>query len=127
MMPKLRLSSLVAAFLLMTTGCGTLANLDGRKLALIDMGHQETPTPFGGVGRDLRWIASGAVFFIMDIPFSLFADIVTLPKVLKMRGDGYHLWAPLQRSEPNDPVTQEPAEPTTPGGAACDLTPARRP
>src|SRR5262249_1287870 len=47
-----------------------------------DLPHQEPPTPFGGVGRDFRWISSGLVFFVADVPFSLVADVVTLPKVI---------------------------------------------
>lgn len=66
------------------SGCGTMANLEGKNLPLIDSGGIEQPKPFGGVGRDIRWISSGNVYFCIDIPFSLMGDIVTLPRVLKM-------------------------------------------
>jgi len=82
-MANFRLVAIVVALLIGTAGCGTLANLDGRKLAMIDLPHQEAPKPFGGVCRDIRWITSGMVYFVEDIPFSLVGDIVTLPKVFQ--------------------------------------------
>src|SRR3954451_23199565 len=69
--PKLCRLPVLTVLLFVASGCGTMANLDGRKLAMMDLPQQEDPKPFGGVGRDVRWIASGLVFFVADIPFSL--------------------------------------------------------
>jgi uncharacterized protein YceK len=82
-MPCLRMLPLFALLMALgSPGCGTMANLEGRELALIDLPHQEEAKPFGGVERDFRWISSGAVIFAADIPFSLVGDMVTLPKVI---------------------------------------------
>ena len=91
-MPHLRKLWAFAALLSGAAGCGTIANLDGRKLPLIDLPHQEAPKPFGGVGRDIRWMSSGAVFFAADIPFSLVGDIVTLPKVILATNEEWERW-----------------------------------
>ncbi|HET6574993.1 MAG TPA: hypothetical protein VFG68_15410 [Fimbriiglobus sp.] len=84
------------------TGCGTLANMDGRSFAL--MGPPDRPTRvFGGVANDIRWVgeqaervvepddpwcipisfASAGYFGLVDLPLSLVGDIVTLPKVVR--------------------------------------------
>jgi hypothetical protein len=72
-----------------------MANLDGRSLPLISMPYQERSVPFGGVARDVRWMTStitessntnvsvlASMLFLVDVPFSFFGDLVTLPKVL---------------------------------------------
>jgi uncharacterized protein YceK len=66
------------------SGCGTMANMDGRKFALIDFPHQYQPKPFGGVQRDFIWISNGVIPCVFDLPFSAVGDIVTLPRVLTM-------------------------------------------
>jgi uncharacterized protein YceK len=66
------------------SGCGTMANMDGRKYALIDFPHQYQPKPFGGVQRDFIWISNGIIPFVFDLPFSVVGDIVSLPSVLTM-------------------------------------------
>jgi hypothetical protein len=116
-MSNLRRLSVLAGLLFGAAGCGTMANLDGRKLALIDLPHQEVPTPFGGVGRDVRWISSGGVFFVADIPLSLIGDIVTLPKVAWIRLEGYELWWGLQPDGKADGVNQPAEQPVAPDGA----------
>lgn len=79
----LAIAALVAFAIVVGFGCGTMANMDGREQPLISFPDQVPPKPFGGVGRDLKWIASGNIFMVPDIPFSLVGDVVTLPKVLK--------------------------------------------
>jgi uncharacterized protein YceK len=107
------MSSKLTLALMLTglTGCGTMANLDGREYALISLPGQVKPRPFGGVARDAEWMlglrgrdtgatdASRATpgvpsvrdtlaliaiegFFVVDLPFSLVGDIVTLPKTI---------------------------------------------
>ncbi|OAI49620.1 hypothetical protein AYO44_06345 [Planctomycetaceae bacterium SCGC AG-212-F19] len=116
-MPSLRMLSIIAGLLLAPAGCGTMANLEGRKLALIDLPHQEAPTPFGGVGRDIRWISSGVVCFVADIPFSLVGDIVTLPKVISANSEGFEIGNPQPKANPQANVTSQAANPapTQPG------------
>jgi len=63
-------------------GCGTIANLDGRNYPLMDVPNQAAPLPFGGVANDVRWMSWGLVYFAADVPFSVVADVVTLPAAL---------------------------------------------
>ena len=89
---KLACGSLVVAILVALAifvgfGCGTMANLDGRDAPLISLSGEIRPRPFGGVGRDVKWIASGNIFFVPDIPFSLVGDVLTLPRVLRKTAD----------------------------------------
>jgi uncharacterized protein YceK len=120
-----------AVFLLATTGCGTMANLDGRRLALIDFTHQIEPMPFGGVGRDMTWICSGGLFFVVDLPFSLVGDIVTLPRVLWTMHAGYEIWdlQPLLPEE-NKPLLLRdrfPKDKGTPAGSETSNSPVSNP
>src|SRR5262249_33647401 len=86
MLPKnlARLMSLVAACSL--TGCGTMANLDGRPHPWVSQIGQDPPTPFGGVRKDVSWIKTTAIpgnlMFVADLPVSLVGDLVTLPKTI---------------------------------------------
>jgi hypothetical protein len=80
---SLAISALVAFAIFAGFGCGTMANMAGREQPLMSLPGQVPTKPFGGVGRDLKWIASGNIFLIPDIPFSLVGDVVTLPKVLR--------------------------------------------
>lgn len=71
-----------------TSGCGTLANMNGREQVVL-LGDPawapERPTmPFGGVANDVAMIKKveypiGRLFWAADIPFSLVGDIVTAP------------------------------------------------
>lgn len=65
-------------------GCGTMANMQGKNLPALDAGGQYEPRPFGGVRNDLRWTyhGNGLILGIIDLPFSIVGDVVTLPKVL---------------------------------------------
>ena len=81
-MKHLPLTTVVAMSLFMvSSGCGTLANLNGQSYPL--MGGTEPTRPFGGVRRDVRWVSSVAapynLMFVADFPVSLAGDIVTLP------------------------------------------------
>jgi uncharacterized protein YceK len=75
------LSTVVAS-----SGCGTMANLDGRPLPTQGLSGQETTTPFGGVRRDIIWMKSGQapdnLKYAADLPLSLVGDLVTLPKTV---------------------------------------------
>jgi hypothetical protein len=81
-MKYLPLTTAVAMSLFMvSSGCGTLANLNGQSYPL--MGGTEPTRPFGGVRRDMRWISSVTVpynlMFVADLPVSMAGDIATLP------------------------------------------------
>lgn len=80
---------LVILVALVSCGCGTMANLDGRSRPLLDRINQEAPRPFGGVRKDFQWLKSIKVpanlIFLADVPFSLVGDVVTLPRTLKRR------------------------------------------
>ena len=95
-----RLLVLLAAPLL--SGCGTIANMQGKSVALIGPLDRETRA-FGGVANDARWVGEQAgrvaapddpwsipinlalagYFGLIDLPLSLVGDIVTLPKVIR--------------------------------------------
>ena len=77
----------VALSTIMTvSGCGTMANLDGRPLPTKGLSGQETTTPFGGVRRDIIWMKSGQapdnLKYAADLPLSLVGDLMTLPKTV---------------------------------------------
>jgi hypothetical protein len=80
---------LVLILLVASSGCGTRANLVGKDYPLLGDHRPETTRPFGGVGRDLRWITTVTVpvnvIFLADLPVSLVGDLVTLPKVRKIQ------------------------------------------
>jgi uncharacterized protein YceK len=98
-MPR-QLLALFAAVLL--SGCGTLANMQNRSVPAIGPPDRETRT-FGGVANDVRWVgeqisrvaapeeswevpvglAMAGYFGLVDLPFSLVGDILTLPKVVR--------------------------------------------
>jgi uncharacterized protein YceK len=71
---------------LTSCGCGTMANIDGRRLPSPSPSGQEVSTPFGGVRRDIEWLQSvkapGNLLYAADLPLSLVGDIVTLPKTV---------------------------------------------
>jgi hypothetical protein len=80
-MGYLALSALAAS-----SGCGTMANLDGRPLPTPGLSGQEKTLPFGGVKRDMVWMKSGQapdkLKYAADLPLSFFGDIFTLPKTI---------------------------------------------
>jgi len=82
------------------SGCGTMANIEGRDGPFLCLPHMEPPRAFGGVGRDLRWIGSGGFLFLFvaNIPFSLVGDIVTLPQALRTPS-WWPPWVPVGDSE----------------------------
>jgi uncharacterized protein YceK len=69
-----------------TSGCGTMANLDGRPLPTPGLSGHETTAPFGGVKRDMIWLKSAPapanLKYAADLPLSFFGDLVTLPKTV---------------------------------------------
>jgi len=91
---------------LLTSGCGTLANMSGWEQISIP-GTRE-PSIYGGVGNDLRWageqikwsvspegvgplhlLAAGG--FVVDLPFSFVGDTLTIPKIIERQpGAGEH-------------------------------------
>jgi hypothetical protein len=72
-------------------GCATIANFDGQDTPFMGTISDSEPTPFGGIKRDCDWLKS-AIFpfnllFALDMPFSLAADLLTLPAVRHDRRD----------------------------------------
>ena len=67
-------------------GCGTMANIEGRRLPSPSPAGQEVSRPFGGVRRDIEWAQSDDVpnhlWYAADLPLSLIGDLVTLPKTV---------------------------------------------
>ncbi len=67
-------------------GCGTMANLDGRRLPAPSPPGQVVTRPFGGVQRDIEWAKSTEspenLRYVADLPLSFFGDLVTLPKTV---------------------------------------------
>ncbi len=85
---------------LTSCGCGTIANIEGRRLPAPSPAGQEVSKPFGGVRRDIEWVKSldspGNLAYVADLPLSLVGDLVTLPKtVIGMQSDSL-----LQGSDP---------------------------
>lgn len=88
---------LIAAMLGTASGCGTMLNLDNKERLDLAAGSVVTAdgkpmTPrwqrpafaFGGVANDIAWIKSAeqpfdVVHSLVDMPFSLVGDVVTLP------------------------------------------------
>ena len=87
---------MVTAMLLSATcGCGTMLNMNGKEK--FDFGasdrasddvyvlkYQRPPFPFGGIANDVAWINRAnqpidVIFSLVDMPFSVVGDIVTLP------------------------------------------------
>ena len=61
------------------SGCGTIFNFGAGTCAL-----REYPLPYGGVGIDVEYFATqdfplGLLLALVDFPFSLVGDTVTLP------------------------------------------------
>jgi hypothetical protein len=77
---------LALSAILTSPGCGTMANMDGRRLPLLSQSGQELSTPFGGVRRDIEWVKSvqapSNLLYVADLPLSLVGDLVTLPKTV---------------------------------------------
>jgi hypothetical protein len=84
MQNDLRRFALAAA--LVACGCGTMANLDGRKLPANSPPGEVLTTPFGGVKRDVAWAKStespDKLRYVADLPLSFFGDLFTLPKTV---------------------------------------------
>ncbi len=64
-------------------GCGTMANIDGRRFPKEGLPGEVVAKPFGGVRRDVEWIKSGTapsnLKYVADLPLSVVGDILTLP------------------------------------------------
>jgi hypothetical protein len=95
----------LAANLIATSGCGTMANLEGKSLPMISHVQVEEPRPFGGVGRDIRWISTmtppANLMFVGDLPLSLVGDVVTLPRTLRNKPARLESPQALDRSQPD--------------------------
>jgi hypothetical protein len=67
-------------------GCGTMANIEGRKLPAQGRPGEVVTTPFGGIRRDIEWAQSTdspeKLRYVADLPLSFFGDLVTLPKTV---------------------------------------------
>jgi hypothetical protein len=92
---------LALSAVLTSSGCGTLANIDGRRLPPPSPAGQEVSRPFGGVRRDIEWLQSekapGNLLYVADLPLSLVGDLVTLPKTVT----GIQSDSLLQEPRPN--------------------------
>ncbi len=82
-----RVMGKIALFAVLTTsGCGTMANIDGRRLPPPGPAGQEVTRPFGGIRRDIEWVKSvrapGNLLYVADLPLSLVGDLVTLPQTV---------------------------------------------
>ncbi len=80
------LGYLALSCFLTTCGCGTIANIEGRRLPAPSPPGQEVSRPFGGVRRDIEWAKSVEsprnLAYVADLPLSLVGDLVTLPKTV---------------------------------------------
>jgi uncharacterized protein YceK len=78
----MRKIALAALLLCAVCGCGTVANLNGQTVVSIG-GPYPCPTkPFGGLIQEIdnvRAGPTGGVLCILDMPFTLIGDIVTVP------------------------------------------------
>lgn len=71
------------------SGCGTMFNLSGHEPWLMGPAPMRPITPFGGIDNDVRvmkrgksadaWESGPIVAGVIDMPFSFFGDVVTLP------------------------------------------------
>lgn len=96
---------LALVVILASSGCGTMANLDGRPHPWPGQAGGDPPVPFGGVRKDVGWIKTtgfpGNLMFVGDIPVSFVGDVVTLPKtVISRRADPL-----LRNSAPVGPMS----------------------
>jgi hypothetical protein len=89
-------------------GCGTVANLQGKRLPAISQVHVEEPRPFGGIGRDVRWISSGGVIFVADLPLSLIGDVVTLPMTLSPKSRAAKPTGSSEQDSPETDLREQP-------------------
>jgi hypothetical protein len=110
MMVRARLLHLVMAVTVAPLcGCGTMANLQGKRLPAISRTDVEETRPFGGVARDARWISSlgglSSLIFVADLPWSLVGDILTLPRTLRKHT---HAGQPASEPERGRPVGDSP-------------------
>ena len=110
------MGSLALTAVLTSSGCGTMANIEGRQLPPPSPAGQEICRPFGGVRRDIAWAKSAAspgnLKYVADLPLSLVGDLVTLPKTVI----GTHSDSLLQGPGPNQTAssfgTQAQPDPT---------------
>jgi uncharacterized protein YceK len=68
-------------FALLCSGCGTMANLEGKEFAFLSHSGVREPRLYGGVRNDLEWK------FYLDIPCSAIADTLTIPIVLQRQSN----------------------------------------
>src|ERR1022692_2545447 len=70
-------------------GCGTMFNVTGHEVWLLNIEPERPIVPFGGVGNDVRWMSRGfapdssaplaTIAAAVDLPLSFVGDIITLP------------------------------------------------
>jgi hypothetical protein len=90
-----------------------MANLEGKRLPLLSQVGVEEASPFGGIGRDVRWIRSLNLVFVADLPLSLMGDLITLPKTLHKRP---HVSQPSQSTNRTEPLAESPQRSELPNG-----------
>jgi uncharacterized protein YceK len=99
-------------------GCGTLANMQGKRRPMLDAPTHE-PRLFGGAVNDVRWVGEGfddalaaqdaltvpermaviGYFALIDLPLSFVGDVLTLP---------WLLWSETDRSNSMSEVESLP-------------------
>ena len=103
-----------AALLCAANGCGTLANMKGREHLTFATGTDADwaparPTlPFGGLANDVTFIKKSeypiqVVAGLLDMPFSLAADVLTLPWATQQWLSHQWLSVPPPPNAENDP------------------------
>jgi uncharacterized protein YceK len=130
------LSMAAALLLTATSGCGTMQNMRGQPNAFGSLPHPtRPPVPFGGVIADSLCVVNGTFgglnvetlvfvpFALIDLPFSLVGDVITLPWataefISEMRNpsDRYRWPDPRVVADPEKGPTPQ-AETSEPGGA----------
>jgi len=95
--PKLVHCCILAVIFL--SGCGTMANVEGRKIVTIGEPLPEQTRVFGGVRQDAFMIAAlvdvtwsipeislgsfpAGMCFLLDLPFSCVGDLLTMPMIM---------------------------------------------
>jgi len=130
--PPLVKALLLGAALACSNGCGTIVTFsDGLK----ETDSYVSPKPFGGTRLDVRAVpvfcdqefplSLLSIAFLLDIPLSAAADVVTLPLTIPLHLTRSDEAPPVATPEERDgaPALERPSEPDPPPSEA-DVLPA---